>query len=300
MGKQTRYYLGRVLKRGEMTTERLIEAMRNPVVIEYRGTKYSFIDFEMFDSQGQEIGFAAKIAKYRPQGAVDVVYEAQHASGEASVVNLIDAASPFVYIPGFSGLVYRNIWNSFPSEQFERVFKELVETKYQKFFVGCDIEPITDLRTFITRLSNLEKITELTATVVPPNPLFGPCWESLFEYMKKRKLLEATIKEQSSYGIETKLREIATAVLQEKEPKQMVALMEPLLGGVGDAALLMAADGYGRAKVVGREDNREVIIRTSDNQKSFLFGGSHNSEILYKIAVGEFQKNTLERGLEHP
>lgn len=300
MGKQTRYYLGRVLKRGEMTSERLIDAMRDPVTIEYRGTKYSFIDFEIFDSPGQEMGFAAKIAKYRQQGAVEVVHEAQHASGEASVVNLIDAASAFVYLPGFSGLAYRHIWNSFPSEQFERVFKELIETKYQKFFVGCDVEPVTDLRTFVTRLSKLDKITELNATVVPPNPLFGPCWKSLFEYIKKRKLVEASIKEQSIGGIETRLKEIANAILKEQDPQQMVRLMEPLLGGVGDAALLMAADGYGRARVVGRENNHEVIIRTSDNQKSFMFESSQSSKILYEMAVEEFRKNTSERGLEHP
>jgi hypothetical protein len=300
MGKQTRYYLGRVLKRGEMTSERVIEAMRDPVTIEYRGTRYSFIDFEVFDGPGQEFGFVAKIAKYRQQGAVEVVHEAQHASAEASVINLIDAASAFVYLPRFSGLVYRHIWNSFPSDQFERVFKELIETKYQKFFVGCDVEPVTDLRTFVARLSKLDKITELSATVVPPNPLFGPCWKSLFEYIKKRKLIEVSIKEQAISGIETRLKEIASAILKEQDPQQMVELMEPLLGGVGDAALLMAADGYGRARVVGKENNRDVVIRTSDNQKSFMFDGGQSPRILYEMAVVEFRKNTLERGLEHP
>jgi hypothetical protein len=300
MGKQTRYYLGRVLKRGEMTSERVVEAMRDPVAIEYRGTKYSFIDFEAFDGPGDQIGYVAKIAKYRMQGAVEVVHEAKHASGEAPVLNLIDAASAFVYLPGYSGLVYRHIWNSFSSDQFERVFKELVEMKYQKFFVGCDVEPVTDLRTFVTRLAKLDEITELNATVVPPNPLFGPCWKSLFEYMKKRKLVEASIKEQSENGINTRLKEIAHAIIQEQDPQQMVKLMEPLLNGVGDAALLMAADGYGRARVVGRENNHNVIIRTSDNQKSFMFESSQSSRILYERAIDEFQKNTSERGLEHP
>jgi hypothetical protein len=300
MGKPIRYYLGRVLKRGEMTWDKIAEAMRDPVTIEYRGTKYSFIDFEVFDGPGEELGFVAKIAKYRHQGAVDVVHEVQHASVEASVVNLIDATSAFVYLPGFSGLAYRHVWNSFPSDQFERVFKELIETKYQKFFVGCDIEPVTDLRTFVSRLSRLERITELNATVVPPNPMFGPCWKSLFEYMKKRRLTEASIKEHAEVGIETRLKEIANAILREQDPQKIVVLMEPLLGGVGDAALLMAADGYGRARVVGREDNHDVIIRTSDNQKSFMIEGGHSSQMLYELALHEYRKNTFERGLEHP
>ncbi len=137
--------------------------------------------------------------------------------------------------------------------------------RYQKFFVGCDIQPVVDLRTFVTRLSKLDHINELHATVMPPNPLFGPCWKSLFEYMKKRNLTEASIKEQATTGIETRLKEIAAAVLRETDAQQMVELMEPLLDGVGDAALLMAADGYGRARVKGVEDGRTVVIRTSEN-----------------------------------
>lgn len=214
--------------------------------------------------------------------------------------NLIDVASPFVYLPGFSGLAYRHIWNAFPSEQFEKVFKDLVEAKFQKFFVGCDIEAIADLRTFVTRLAGLDRITELQATVFPPNPLFGPCWKSLSEYLLKRKLKEAVIKEEGLQGIETKLPEIAAAILADKPPGQMLELMEPLLDGLGDAALLMAADGYGRARVKGSERGRDVIIRTSENQKSFLFEGDPHPLRLFEHAFDAFKKINDERGLEHP
>jgi hypothetical protein len=300
MTKQAKYYLGRVLKRGELTASKIAEAMREPVAIEYRGTRYSFIDFQAFGAPGNETGFYAKIAKYRQLGAVEVVREDRHASAAASVPNLIDVASPFVYLPGFSGLAYRHIWNAFPSEQFEKVFKDLVEAKFQKFFVGCDIESIADLRTFVTRLAGLDRITELQATVFPPNPLFGPCWKSLSEYLLKRKLKEATIKEEGLQGIETKLPEIAAAILANMPPDQMLELMEPLLDGLGDAALLMAADGYGRARVKGSERGRDVIIRTSENQKSFLFEGDPHPLRLFEHAFDAFKKINDERGLEHP
>jgi hypothetical protein len=236
MSKQAKYYLGRVRKRGDLTASLIAEAMREPVTIEYRGTRYSFIDYQAFGAPGSESGFYAKIAKYRQLGAVEVVREDQHASAAASVPNLIDVASPFVYLPGYSGLAYRHIWNAFPSDQFEKVFKDLVEMKYQKFFVGCDVEPIADLRTFVTRLSAIGTITELQATIFPPNPLFGPCWKSLSEYVRKRKLTEAVIKEEAPQGIETKLPQIAAAVLSETPPEELVNLLEPLLDGLGDAA----------------------------------------------------------------
>lgn len=300
MTKQAKYYLGRIRKRGELTAAKIAEAMREPETIEYRGTRYSFIDFQMFGSTGSETGFYAKIAKYRQLGSVEVVHEAQHASAAAAVPNLIDVASPFVYLPGFSGIAYRHIWNAFPSEQFEKVFKDLVEAKYQKFFVACDIEAVADLRTFVTRLAGLDRITELQATVFPPNPLFGPCWKSLSEYLLKRKLKEAVIKEEGIQGIETKLPEIAAAFLSDKPAAEMVVLMEPLLDGLGDAALLMAADGYGRARVKGSERGRDVIIRTSENQKSFLFEGDPHPSRLFEQAFDAFKKINDERGLEHP
>jgi hypothetical protein len=285
------------LKRGELTAEKIALAMKEPVTVEYRGNHYSFIDFQPLGAPAT--AYYAKLAKYKPQGAVEVVKEEQHASAEAEIRNLIEAASPFVYLPVFSGLAYRHIWNIFTREQFERVFKELVEAKFERFFVGCDIEPVTDLRTFVMRLSRLDLITELKARVAPPNPLFGPCWKSLGEYMRKRRLDEAEIREQAEVGINTRIKEIASAVLADESAEDLPTLMEPLLDGVGDAALLMAADGYGQAKVTGIEEKRTVIVRTSENQKSFMFDGDPNPALLFEHVEAIFRKLSEERGLDH-
>lgn len=283
-----------------MDAEKIAAAVREPAIIEYRGTRYSFIDFEPMSAAGPSSGFYAKLVKYKQQGAVTVVHEERHASLAAEVPNLIDAASAFVYVPQFSGIAYRHIWNALPSDQFERVFKELVETKHQKFFVGCDIEPITDFRTFVSRLSRLDLITELRAKVVPPNPLFGPCWKSLSEYLRKRKLDEAEFIEQGGGGIATRLKDIATSALEEGEPLSWPELMEPLLDGVGDAAVLMAADGYGRGLVRGVEDGKNVVVRTSDNQKSFMFDTDPNPRRLFEISYDQLRAINDEQGLQHP
>lgn len=299
MARHTRFYLSRVLKRGDMTKEMIVEAMREPATIEFRGTRYSFTDFCAVETQRGDTGFYAKLAKYKQEGAVGIVREVEHASAETQVRNLIDASSAFMYLPEFGGLAYRHIWNILPREQFERIFKELVEHKF--ILAGCDIEPVTDLRTFVMRLGKLDRITELQAKVAPPNPLFGPCWKSLSEYLKKRHLTEVQIIEQAECGIETRLKEIVEAVLlAERSGIQLVEMMEPLLDGVGDAALLMAADGYGRARVKGIEGQHETVIRTSDNQKSFLLDGDPQPEALFEHASAAFRRISEERGLEHP
>lgn len=124
---------------------------------------------------------------------------------------MIDASSPFIYLPQFSGIAYKHVWN-LKREQFIRAFCALIEAAEHNFFVRCDVEPVTDLRTFVTGLSRLEKITLLQATVKPPNPLFGPCWKPLKDYVKKRRLDEVTIKEQSMAGITTNVPEMAARI----------------------------------------------------------------------------------------
>lgn len=219
--------------------------------------------------------------------------------GQEAIENLIEASSPFIYLPEFSGIAYKHVWN-LQREQFVRAFCELVEAREHNFFVRCDIEPVTDLRTFVARLARLEKITLLQASVKPPNPLFGPCWEPLKEYVKKRRLAEVTIKEESVTGISTKVAEIATKMSAgTTSAPELRELMEPLLNGVGDAALLMAADGYGRGKVVGTEENRTVTIKTSENQKSFVFDSDPAPEELFQTAYEQFGKINDERYLDH-
>ena len=68
---------------------------------------------------------------------------------------------------------------------------------------------------------------------------------------------------------------------------------------VGDAAILMAADGYGRGKVIGIEQGEEGIIKTSDTQKSFLHSKEPIPSELTLKAKSQFDKVTKERDMQH-
>ena len=59
MARHARYYLARILKRGELTPDRIAQAMLEPETVEYRGTRYSFIDFQAFGTPSREVGFYA-------------------------------------------------------------------------------------------------------------------------------------------------------------------------------------------------------------------------------------------------
>lgn len=295
-----RFYLSRVIKLGNLTNGGVIRAIQESATVQFRGVRYTFTDFQAFGPRDRPAGVYARLAKYRPEGTVEVVRPDVHSVGQESVENLIEGSSPFVYLPDFSGIAYKHVWNILERDQFGRIFCELIEANEQNFFGRCELEPVTDLRTFVTRLSRLEKITVLQAKVKPPNPLFGPCWEPLKEYVKKRRLEEVEIKEESATGISTKVAQIAEKMSRgSTSAMELHDLMEPLLSGVGDAALLMAADGYGSGKVVGVEETRTVTIRTSENQKSFVLDRDPNPEELFQKAQEHFGQINDERYLDH-
>lgn len=295
-----RFYLARVIKFGNLTSDGVIRAIRESATVQLRGIRYTFTDFRPLGPNERPAGVYARLAKYRPEGTVEVVRPDIHSVGRESVENLIEGSSPFVYLPEFSGIAYKHVWNILERDQFARVFCQLIEASEQNFFGRCELEPVTDLRTFVTRLTRLERITVLHAKVKPPNPLFGPCWESLKEYLKKRRLEEVIIREESATGISTKVAEIAAKMSSgATSAMELHDMMEPLLGGVGDAALLMAADGYGNGKVVGVEESRTVTIRTSENQKSFVFDRDPDPEELFRTAYEHFGRINDERYLDH-
>lgn len=300
MARYSRFYLGRVIKLGGATSELLMKVIESAPVISVRGTRYTFTDFKLFGDRTHPNGVFAKLTKYRPEGSVEVLKHDEHRVGSEAVADLIEASSEFVYIPELSGIAYRHVWNSIQREAFERIFSELFWASDLALMSKCEIRPIVDIRAFVHRLANVDLITELRATVNPPNPLFAPCWKSLFDYVRKRKLQELAVSEKSEAGIDSRLQAVANQVAAPAENSESACeLMEPLLGGIGDAAVLMAADGYGTAKVVGYERSKRVVFKTSENQKSFEMPSAFAPEELYSTAYDELREVSSARWMEH-
>jgi hypothetical protein len=67
----------------------------------------------------------------------------------------------------------------------------------------------------------------------------------------------------------------------------------------GDAVILMAADGYGKAKVEGHDGKRAIVVRTSDVIQSFKYNAKPEPEQLYDIANGIFKEIANKRYMEH-
>lgn len=117
----------------------------------------------------------------------------------------------------------------------------------------------------------------------------------LNEYIRKRNASEITVKEsrEDSGGLKTKIMALIVGIMENPnyQPGE-----QP---DIADAAILMAADGYGMGKVTGVQNGEEIIIRTSDTQKSFLFGKEPNPEELAIEAHKHFGRINEERDMRH-
>ena len=115
------------------------------------------------------------------------------------------------------------------------------------------------------------------------------------KYVKKRNATEVSVKEtnEAGHGIKTNVVNLMINIMKNPnyEPD------EP--PDITDAAILMAADGYGLGKVVGLENNVEIVIRTSDTQKSFLFTKEPLATDLAAEAKTHFERVSKERDMKH-
>lgn len=291
--RRGRYYLGRVVKIN-LDQKMLMDAITNAPIVNIGKFDWTITDIK--DCRNEIVPYIfGKMSKYARDGHAKVIDETQKSQVDADVPNLLEASSPFVYLPEFSGIAFLLVWNGIQEEVFPRRFKSIIETAFDNFFIACDIEPISDYRAFTTRLKKLDKINELSASVYPPNPLFGRLWESLNDYIGSRNATEVTVKEQTSKpgGIKTKIIELMDRIIKSPkyEPEEAPA--------IGDAAILMAADGYGKGKVVGMENGDEVVISTSDTQKSFLHSKEPIPHELALKAKIQFVETSNERDMTH-
>ncbi len=210
---------------------------------------------------------------------------------------MIIASSPFLYIPKYSGIAFLHVWNYIQQDVFIRRFTDIIKEKYDNFFVDCIIEPITDLRTFYKKISQLKSIERIKATIRPPNPLFGYFWESLKEYIIDRNASEMKLDEKSAPGnnINNDLKKIIDIIITEGDVKEI----EKTSIKIGDASILMAADGYGHGQVEGIEGKKTVIVSTKQTKLSIKFDKDPDPIKLKEEVTDIFKEIKKQRHMDH-
>lgn len=297
MSNSGTYYLGRVLKLGTLNQEKLMNAIKEPVSISHRGSSWTFIDVHEENCEGQHYIFG-RLSKYKPLGEVTIVDTLKRTEETQIEPNLKVASSPFVYIPSHSGIAFLNVSSHIEQKTFVNRFCAIVEETYQRFFVDCDIELVSDLRSFAAKVSSLDGIYHVSSKISPPNPMFGCLWAELKDYLISRNTDRMTVSEDSpeSEPLNTDLAAHIERAANQTDDNQYVS--EKTLP-IGDAAILMAADGYGHGTVKGKRNDEFITIKTSETVKNFSFDKNPEADALYARTVEIFEDIKAKRHLGH-
>lgn len=290
-----RYYIGRVLKMGLLTAEKFCDAIKNPRAIKHGKFKWTIMGVDE-GLIGKDEYIYGRLVKYDEAGAVKVVNEKAGVETEIAAPDMIVATSPFVYFKSFSGIAYLHVWNNIQEDVFRHRLIDLVKEKYDSFFVDCSIEAISDLQSFSSRITELKYISDIVARVYPPNPLFAPLWKSLMDYMRERNSTSVKVHEENrkdNVGIKTELPTILEGIQEE-------GALDVATPGIVDAAILMAADGYGRGKISGMTgEHKHVIVETNEVRKSFLFAKEPTPHELAMRVYEVLREISIERKMKH-
>ena len=294
--KNGTYYIGRVIKLGTLNNDKLMDAILFPRPITAWGQAWTFIDSEKVKYDNGEFVYA-KLIKYSPDAEVFVVDPVKNKEVRQDEPNLSIASSPFVYIPEFSGIAYLRVSNHIEPKTFMKRFGALIKNKYDGFFVECDVKPISDLRSFAIKLSKLEGIYNISATVSPPNPLFGPLWKDLKVYLEQRRTDRMKIQEESAddQTIKTNLPSLVKDISEQKSVETFLTQKID----IGDAAILMAADGYGTGFIKGKQKGEYVTIKKSETIKNFSFLKDVKPLELFKKAYKILKDIKDDRHMQH-
>lgn len=295
MPQKATYFISRLIKVGELSLDEIINALMNPIPAKARISSFTITDFSEQFYRGEKYYFG-RLTKFRTEGLVKVIDHSTNKAIDHVEPDLIIASSQFLFIPEYTCFVYQRIWNHIDSGTFSKWIREIILSSKERFFVDCKLEPLTDIKNFLEKVRRISIITQIKATVNPPNPLFGHLWKSLEKYLKKRHVDELKISEKAKkLTIDSNL----IPLLQSIEDGVDLSTIDPNNVEIGDAAVLMSIDGYGSASIEGKIDQKFISIRTNQKSVQFHFPLDENIDDLYVEAKKILDNIKNQRYMSH-
>jgi len=293
MARTNQFYLMRISKLGELTTNGILEAISNPPSFEVG--KYAWtIDKPLvgeIESDGYRTTYCGgHLIKYDREAIVEVVDEKKKKVVLKPEPNLQMASSQFSYLPEYQTILFRKVWNHIHEDTFERRFQRLIRLYHSDFFVDLDLNDIASGEKFHIELGKLTSVSSIRAKVHPPNPLYHRYWKGLSDYLRNRNAQTIEVIEHAAREgqLESSITTAAQSI-QNTRPADSVV----------DAAVMMAADGYGAATVTGKSKKSTVTISTSDSSTILHLPSDVSVSDLSLQALRISENIQTERGLEH-
>lgn len=207
--------------------------------------KYMFLKVQKI-SYLQQYFFLGKVVKYKSVDE-EIVIEDSKALGLSTVKDAVVSKLDFVLHPYSSIIAYRPIPSRFSPSQFRNTFARLIEMAFDNLFISVIIEAINEESQIHETFKKFQSINMININLHPSNPNNRDVWVNI-----DNELIALNAKEyqQTIIGKPGGLN------------KESVEKSDLYSG------IIMAADGYGDASVVGMlEDGTVTTISTADNPK---------------------------------
>ncbi len=250
MSKRTQiYHFARLNLLGQYPEEKtekrryIWEAMTADVVVSKGKFKYMLARIDEI-TFGDDVYVFGQLVKYKHILEGEIVDEDAKQILEGGLPQGVVAKSNFFLHYASSIVSYRQIANRISDRQFRSIFAELLELGKDKLFIQVRLETIDEEIKIRKAFDSLDKIYKVTISVHPSNPTNRNVWRKLDERLQNLQAKQ--------------LREVIEG--GEMGLNKEALKQEDVYGGV-----IMAADGYGSASIVGEKDNRPVTIKTGDS-----------------------------------
>jgi hypothetical protein len=282
MGIEAVFYIGRLVKTG-FTQEEFISTLFDSKPFNDRNNIWNISNM-IQENINDLVCYFGKLSKAKPDAMVTVMSQNYKQEIKKEEPDMVIASSEFIYIPDYSGIAFHSIPGQIEPRKFKQIFSAIIERSFQNFFVECKINLIDDLETFFKKLNKFDRISKISATVKPPNPLFGKLWIDLKKYLEERNATELRMQEQSKgSALKTDIKELIELILAGNKEKIEEYLKNHRLS-LMDLMILMSLDGYGTGRIAGESNSKYIFIKTHENLLHFslLKDKISNTEIFEK------------------
>jgi len=235
-----KYFLGRLhliahfkdklnyIKRSLSTTKTVTE----------RQNDWGFFDVRSLEIEN-EIYYYGYLVKYKPVDNDEMVDKIGHQLTNILINDRVQAKSFFLLHPQ-SGLIgYHLVSGQISDNQFKKQFKCIFEAANDNLLINVDIIAVADSTEILSAIKHFDSIQTIRFAVYPSNPRFNDKWRNIDD---KLRSMRADFFKGVYYG---------------KEGLDIQNNDERI------SEVLMAVDGYGKAKVDGIKAGKKHSISTT-------------------------------------
>ena len=239
--KEITYLFGRLNLISYQTDKKsfIINSLRTDKQFNQRDNEWGFFNIQEISINDNDDYIQGDLVKYKSKSDEEIVDIKSRKTTNTSINDRLLAKSPFL-LHIHSGLIaYHPVSSHIDSMQFRQIFARLIEEANDRFFVDAEIQAVNDEIEITYALKSFDKISTLKISLHPSNPSNRRIWKETDDKLKKMR----------AHSLK--------AVYNNDDDGLIINETDEIYGQI-----LMASDGYGKAELIGFQNNEKKTAST--------------------------------------